>query len=166
MVRFALKQEELPTVRGRYTENAPLGDVGWFRTGGRADILYKPADQEDLASFLAACPTDIPVTVLGVMSNTIVRDGGVRGVVVRLGGEFADIEAVDQVYVRAGAMALDASVAMIAAKAGIGGLEFYAGIPGTIGGALRMNAGAYGTETKDVLVWAEALDRAGQQGGG
>lgn len=152
----------LPVVRGRYTENAPLGEFGWFKCGGKADVLFKPADREDLAAFLAACPAEIPVSIFGVLSNTIVRDGGVRGVVVRLGREFADIEPVDGVYMRAGALALDANVAMMAARAGIAGLEFFNGIPGTIGGALRMNAGCYGTETKDVLVWAEALDRAGQ----
>ncbi len=162
MLNLAEKPDWLPPVRGRYTENAPLGAVGWFRTGGKADILFKPADREDLAAFLAACPAEIPVTTLGVMSNTIVRDGGVRGVVIRLGGEFANIDTEENHYVRAGAMALDANVAASAAREGIGGLEFFSGIPGTIGGALRMNAGAYGTETKDVLLYAEALDRQGQ----
>ena len=157
---FALNIENLPPVRGRYTENAPLGEVGWFRCGGTADILYKPADFDDLAAFLQHCPGHIPVATFGVLSNTIIRDGGVRGVVIRMGREFAGIE-TDGVNVRAGAAALDGNVAMAAANAGIAGLEFLSGVPGTIGGALRMNAGAYGTETKDVLVEATALDRQG-----
>jgi len=150
----------LPAVRGRYTENAPLGEVGWFRCGGRADVLFKPEDEDDLASFLAGCPAEIPVHVFGVLSNTIIRDGGIRGVVIRLGREFAGIE-TNGVRVTAGAAALDGNVAMAAANAGIAGLEFFSGVPGTIGGALRMNAGAYGTETRDVLVEAVALDRHG-----
>lgn len=157
----ALKQAELPAVRGRYTENAPLGEVGWFRCGGKAEVLFKPADQQDLADFLAQCPKHIPVTTLGVLSNTIVRDGGVRGVVIRLGKEFTNIEALADGTVRAGSMALDGNVAQAAAKASIAGLEFFSGIPGTIGGALRMNAGCYGTETKDVLIEATAIDRNG-----
>lgn len=156
-----LTPSDLPPVRGRYTENAPLGQSGWFKCGGPADILFKPADEDDLAGFLTACPADIPVTVLGALSNTIIRDGGVPGVTIRLGREFAGIE-VDGDTVRAGALALDANVAQVAADAGIGGLEFFSGIPGTIGGALRMNAGCYGRETKDVLVEARALDRSGQ----
>ncbi|MBI2234194.1 MAG: UDP-N-acetylmuramate dehydrogenase [Micavibrio aeruginosavorus] len=151
----------LPAVRGRYTENAPLGEVGWFRAGGRAEVLFKPEDAEDLADFLRQCPEEIPVTVLGVLSNTIVRDGGLKGVVVRLGREFAAIETQGDV-VAAGAAALDGNVAMAAANAGVGGLEFLSGIPGTIGGALRMNAGCYGAETKDVLVSARAIDRQGR----
>lgn len=156
----ALKQQELPPVRGRYAENAALGEVGWFRCGGKAEILFKPADFDDLREFLAACPAHVPVTTLGVLSNTIVRDGGVRGVVIRLGREFADIK-TEGTSVEAGAVALDGNVAQAAAKAGIMGLEFFSGIPGTIGGALRMNAGCYGTETKDVLVEAIAIDRTG-----
>lgn len=156
-----VKAETLPAIRGRYTENAPLGEVGWFRCGGTADILYKPADFDDLAVFLAQCPANIPVTTLGVLSNTIIRDGGVRGVVIRLGREFAEIVS-HNMTVQAGAAALDGNVASVAANAGIAGLEFFSGVPGTIGGALRMNAGAYGTETKDVLVEATALDRQGK----
>ena len=152
----------LPPVRGRYTENAPLGEVGWFRAGGKADILFKPADREDLAAFLAACPADVPVTVLGVLSNTIIRDQGIRGVVIRLGREFAEIEADGDFTMMVGAAALDINVANQAAQAGIAGLEFLSGVPGTIGGALRMNAGAYGAETRDVLAEAEAIDRTGQ----
>ena len=161
MSEFALKQDELPIVRGRYTENAPLGAVGWFRCGGTAQVLFKAEDHEDLSAFLAVCPPHIPVTVLGVMSNTIVRDGGVCGVVIRLGKESAAIEVLEGHRIRAGAMALDGNVAQAAAKAGIAGLEFFSGIPGTIGGALRMNAGCYGSETKDVLIEATAIDRTG-----
>ncbi|MFN3826881.1 MAG: UDP-N-acetylmuramate dehydrogenase [Micavibrio sp.] len=152
----------LPAARGRYTENASLGEVGWFACGGRADVLFKPEDADDLAHFLRECPADIPVTTLGVLSNTIVRDGGLRGVVIRFGREFAGIETTSDGRVIAGAMALDGNVAQAAAKAGIADLEFFSGIPGTIGGALRMNAGCYGTETKDVLVEATAIDRQGQ----
>lgn len=152
----------LPPVRGRYTENAPLGEVGWFRAGGKADVLFKPADREDLAAFLAACPAEVPVTVLGVLSNTIIRDQGIRGVVIRLGREFADIEIEAESTVVVGAAALDINVANQAAQAGIAGLEFLSGVPGTIGGALRMNAGAYGAETREVLIEAEAMDRTGQ----
>lgn len=160
MENTPLKASHLPAVRGRYTENAPLGEVGWFRCGGTADILYKPADFEDLAAFLSQCPADIPVTAFGVLSNTIIRDGGVRGVVIRMGRKFAGIEA-DGMTIRAGAAALDGNIASMAANSGIAGLEFFSGVPGTIGGALRMNAGAYGTETKDVLMEAIALDRQG-----
>jgi UDP-N-acetylmuramate dehydrogenase len=150
----------IPPARGRITAHAPLGAVGWFRCGGTAEWLFKPEDADDLAAFLRGLPPEIPVTALGVMSNTIVRDGGVRGVVVRPGKEFAAIE-TDGEYVRAGAAALDGNIAMAAARAGIAGLEFLSGIPGTAGGALRMNAGCYGTETKDVLVEATAIDRQG-----
>ncbi len=150
----------LPQVRGRISEGSPLSKVTWFRVGGPAEALFKPADLADLQSFLAATPKDIPVTAIGVGSNLLVRDGGVDGVVLRLGGAFADI-AVDGHEIEAGAAALDANVAKTAANHGLAGLEFLSGIPGTIGGALRMNAGAYGTETKDVLIWAEALDRDG-----
>lgn len=161
MNQRAAKIQELPPARGRYTENAPLGAVGWFRCGGTAEIAFKPADADDLAAFIAACPAETPITALGVLSNTIVRDGGVPGVVVRLGGEFAKIEILPNHQVRAGAMALDANVARVAGEVGIAGLEFFSGIPGTIGGACRMNAGCYGTETKDRLVYAEAIDRQG-----
>ncbi|MFA5593522.1 MAG: UDP-N-acetylmuramate dehydrogenase [Micavibrio sp.] len=155
-----IKSAELPPVRGRYTENAPLGASGWFKCGGAAEILFKPADYDDLQEFLAACPKEIPVRVFGALSNTIIRDGGLPGVTIRLGREFAGIE-THGTTVEAGALALDANVAQVAAEAGIAGLEFFSGIPGTIGGALRMNAGCYGAETKDVLVSCEALDRGG-----
>ncbi|HEV2302317.1 MAG TPA: UDP-N-acetylmuramate dehydrogenase [Stellaceae bacterium] len=150
----------LPPVRGRLALDAPLGKLTWFGVGGPAEVLFRPADAEDLAQFLAALPRDVPVTVIGVGSNLLIRDGGVAGVVVRLGRGFADI-AVAGEDVRAGAGALDLNVALAAAEAGVAGLEFLSGVPGTIGGALRMNAGAYGSELKDVLAAASALDRAG-----
>ncbi len=152
----------LPAVRGRYREHVNLGDTSWFRAGGAAEVLYKPADREDLAGFLAGCPDDVPVTVLGVCSNVIIRDGGLPGVTIRLGRDFADIEVnEDTGHVSAGAAALDINVALEAARLGRGGLEFLSGVPGTIGGALRMNAGAYGAETVDFLVEAETIDREG-----
>lgn len=152
----------LPPVRGRYTEHAPLGETSWFRCGGRAEVLYKPADFEDLAQFLKGCPEDIPVTVLGVCSNVIIRDGGIKGVTIKLGGAFAEID-VDKStgIVTAGAAALDINVSTAAQRAGLAGLEFLSGIPGSIGGAIRMNAGAYGRETVDVLIEATTLDRMG-----
>lgn len=153
--------DRLPPVRGRLTENADLSRVTWFRVGGPAEVLFKPADRDDLAAFLAGCPADVPITVIGVASNLLVRDGGVPGVTIRLGRDFAIIDA-DGDCVRAGAASLDVHVARVAMEAGIGGLEFLIGIPGTLGGGLRMNAGAYGTEFKDVLVEAEAVDRSGR----
>ena len=152
--------DKLPEVKGRYTEDASLGAKGWFRCGGTADVLFKPADQDDLQDFLKSCPADIPVHIFGALSNSIIRDGGVRGVVIRLGREFSEIKTDDD-RVIAGALALDANVATIAADNGIGGLEFFSGIPGSIGGAVKMNAGCYGTETKDVLVEATVIDRNG-----
>ncbi len=160
MILPCVKSASLPAVRGRYTENAPLGESGWFKCGGRAEVQFKPADLTDLQDFLKNCPAEIPVHVFGALSNTIIRDGGLPGVTIRLGREFAGIE-VDGEIVKAGALALDANVAQLAAENGVAGLEFFSGIPGTIGGALRMNAGCYGTETKDVLVSCEALDRSG-----
>lgn len=151
----------LPAVRGRYTENAPLGPVTWFRVGGPAEVMFRPIDVQDLAGFLAGKPADVPATVLGVGSNLLVRDGGVPGVVVRLGRGFAGIETEGD-EVRVGAGALDVNVALVAGDAGIAGLEFLSGVPGTIGGALRMNAGAYGAETKDVVVGARAVDPVGR----
>ena len=152
--------DRLPPVRGRLSENAPLAGVTWFRVGGPAEVLFRPADREDLLDFLADKPADVPVTVIGVGSNLLVRDGGVPGVVLRLGRAFAAIE-TDGSEVECGAACLDLNVAMAAQRAGIGGLEFLSGVPGTIGGALRMNAGAYGTETKDVVLWAEVADPQG-----
>lgn len=154
--------DRLPAVRGRYRENVNIGETTWFRAGGSAEIVYKPADREDLAAFLAGCPVDIPVTVLGVCSNVIIRDGGLPGVVIRLGRDFAEIEVNEQTgEVSAGAAALDINVASEAARLGRGGLEFLSGIPGTVGGALRMNAGAYGAEIVDHLIEVEVLDREG-----
>jgi UDP-N-acetylmuramate dehydrogenase len=151
----------LPPVRGKLLRDEPLGPFTWFRVGGAADVLFIPADAEDLADFLKALDPAVPVTVLGVGSNVIVRDGGVEGVVIRLAGRpFASIT-TDGATITAGAGALDAMVAKASAKAGLAGLEFYAGIPGTIGGALTMNAGCYGSETKDILVSARGLTRAG-----
>jgi UDP-N-acetylmuramate dehydrogenase len=154
----------LPPVRGRLLIDEPLAPFTWFRVGGPAEALFLPADEDDLAAFLSRLPPETPVTVLGAASNTIVRDGGIEGVVIRLGRAFADIAVVaDEARVTAGAAALDGAVARAAAKAGVAGLEFYAGIPGTIGGALTMNAGCYGAETKDALVEARGIDRAGQR---
>lgn len=153
--------ENLPAVRGKLLLNEPLGSYTWFRVGGAADALFIPADAEDLADFLKALDLAVPVTVLGVGSNVIVRDGGVAGVVIRLPGRpWAQITTEGDT-ITAGAGALDSMVAKASAKAGLAGLEFYAGIPGTIGGALTMNAGCYGSETKDVLVSARGLTRSG-----
>jgi len=154
--------DRLPEVRGKLSENVTLAPYTWFRVGGAAEVFFMPKDEADLAHFLSSTPDDIPVHVLGVASNTLVRDGGIKGVVIRLGPDFARIEIEGQTL-RAGAAALDTKVAKAAAKAGLAGLEFYAGIPGSIGGALRMNAGCYGSETKDVLVSAVALDRTGRR---
>ena len=155
-------RDRLPPVRGKLLRDEPLGPFTWLRVGGPAEVLFLPADNEDLAGFLAALPQDVPVTVLGVGSNVIVRDGGVAGVVIRLAGRpFAGIEVAEGHRLVAGVGALDAQVARAAARAGIAGLEFYAGIPGSIGGALMMNAGCYGAETKDVLVSARGVDRTG-----
>ena len=152
--------DRLPKPRGRLTADAPLAQVTWFRVGGPAEILFRPADLEDLSAFLAAKPADVPVMVIGVASNLLVRDGGIRGVVIRLGRGFVDI-AADGDVISAGAGALDLNVAIAAREAGIAGLEFLSGIPGTVGGGLRMNAGAYGSEFKDVLMGAVALDGRG-----
>ena len=146
-----IKASDLPAVRGRYVERADMSAITWFRVGGPADVLFTPEDENDLAGFLGKTPASVPVYPVGVGSNLLVRDGGVRGVVVRLGAPFAKIS-IDGVRMRAGAAALDAQVARQAARAGVAGLEFYRGVPGTIGGALAMNAGAYEQETKDVLV--------------
>jgi UDP-N-acetylmuramate dehydrogenase len=154
--------ERLPKVRGRLDANHPLAELTWFRAGGSAEVLYTPADEADLADFLLRMPTDIPVYVIGVGSNLLVRDGGVPGVVIRLGRGFADVTIEDDHRVRAGTAALDVRVARVAAEAGIDSLTFLRGIPGTIGGALRMNGGAYGGETKDILVEARAVTREGQ----
>jgi UDP-N-acetylmuramate dehydrogenase len=153
----------LPETRGRLLRDEPLGPFTWFRVGGPADVLFLPQDEDDLARFLQGLDPAAPVTVLGVGSNTLVRDGGVEGVVIRLGKAFAAVEPREASRIFAGAAALDATLAREAGKAGIAGLEFYRGVPGSIGGALVMNAGCYGAETKDVLVEAYALTRAGQR---
>jgi UDP-N-acetylmuramate dehydrogenase len=153
--------ERLPPVRGRLTENAPLAGITWFRVGGPAEVMFRPADRDDLVAFLANKPADVAVTMIGVGSNLLVRDGGVPGVVIRLGRGFTDVT-IDGTTVRAGAATLDLNVALSARDAGVTGLEFLSGIPGTIGGALRMNGGAYGKEMKDVTVGAEALDASGR----
>lgn len=151
----------LPKAEGRFEANAPLADLTWFRVGGPAEVLFTPANEADLAAFLAAMPKDIPVYVIGVGSNLLVRDGGVPGVVIRLGRGFSEIAVEPNARVRCGAAVPDVRVARFALEHGIDGLTFLRGIPGTIGGALRMNGGAYGGETKDVLVAARAVDRSG-----
>jgi UDP-N-acetylmuramate dehydrogenase len=153
----------MPDLRGRLLANESLAPLTWFRVGGPAQVLFTPADEDDLAYFLSKLPQDIPVYTVGVGSNLIVRDGGVSGVVIRLSPRgFGETKAEGDT-VRAGTAALDKRVAEAAAAANIGGLEFYFGIPGSIGGALRMNAGANGGETKDVLVEARGVTRAGEK---
>jgi UDP-N-acetylmuramate dehydrogenase len=151
----------LPELKGRLSANVSLADITWFRVGGPAQVLYAPADEADLAYFLKGAPSDLPVTTIGLGSNLLVRDGGLPGVVVRLGRGFAGVSVEDDHRVRAGTAVPDVKVARAAAEAGIAGLAFYRGIPGSIGGALRMNAGAHGRETKDVLIEARAVDRRG-----
>ena len=153
---------QLPPVHGQLIPNAPVGKQTWFGVGGPAEVLFRPADVPDLADFMAALPPTIPVTVIGVGSNILVRDGGIPGVTVRLARSLAGI-VFERGEIRVGAGTLDRIVAFAAAEAGIGGLEFLAGIPGTIGGSLRMNAGAYGGEMKDVLLSATALDEIGRK---
>jgi UDP-N-acetylmuramate dehydrogenase len=150
----------LPPLRGRVQRDAPLGPTSWFRVGGPADVLVRPADVDDLLLLLRDLPDGVPLTVLGAASNMIIRDGGVDGVVVRLARGFGDVVPEADGIV-AGAAALDVTVAETAARHGLGGLEFLVGIPGTIGGAVAMNAGAYGTEVKDVLDWAEVATPRG-----
>lgn len=150
----------LPPLRGRVQAEAPLAPFTWFRTGGPAQFLVRPADLDDLLLLLRDCPADLPLTVIGAASNLLVRDGGLRGVVVKLARGFSDI-LVEADGIIAGAAALDATVAEHAAAAGLAGLEFLSGIPGAIGGAVCMNAGAYGTEVRDVLDWAEIATASG-----
>ncbi len=151
-----------PQLRGRLAADQSLAPYTWFRVGGPAQVLFSPADEADLAYFLKTLPAEIPVTTIGLGSNLIVRDGGVKGVVIRLGGKaFGEIEILDGQRLRAGACAPDMRVARAAAEAGVDGLAFLRGIPGAIGGALRMNAGAHGGETKDVLIEARGVDRSG-----
>jgi UDP-N-acetylmuramate dehydrogenase len=153
----------MPALRGRLQANVTMADLTWLRVGGPAQVLFSPTDAEDIAYFLAHRPAQVPVTVVGVGSNLIVRDGGVPGVVVRLTPRaFGAVAVEGPRHVRAGAAVLDQRVAKAAAEAGIGGLAFFAGIPGSIGGALRMNAGAHGGETKDVLVAVRAVTGQGR----
>jgi UDP-N-acetylmuramate dehydrogenase len=149
-------------LRGTLEPDAPLAPLSWFRTGGPAELLFTPADEADLSAFLRALPAEVPVTVIGLGSNLLVRDGGVEGVVIRLARGFQDIAVEPPLRARAGAGAADVKVARAAAEAGIAGLAFLRGIPGTIGGALRMNGGAYGGETADVLVACRGVDRRGE----
>jgi UDP-N-acetylmuramate dehydrogenase len=151
----------LPELRGKLKPGAMLADLTWFRVGGPAEILYSPADEADLAYVVKTIPQDIPVTVIGLGSNLLVRDGGIEGVVIRLGKGFGDIEVEDGQRLRAGAAVPDVKVARAAADAGISGLSFYRGIPGCVGGALRMNGGAHGKETKEVVIEVRAVDRQG-----
>ncbi|PIR31664.1 MAG: UDP-N-acetylenolpyruvoylglucosamine reductase [Alphaproteobacteria bacterium CG11_big_fil_rev_8_21_14_0_20_44_7] len=152
--------QKLPSVRGRISENADLSKTNWFQVGGTADILFKPADLEDLQHFLQNKP-ECPITILGVGSNIIIRDGGIEGVVIKLGRGFAEISHEGAEIICGGA-ALDVHIATYSAESAIGGLEFLSGIPGTMGGAVAMNAGAYGSEIKDVLVKAELISMDGK----
>ena len=155
---------KMPDLRGRLEANAPLAPFTWFRVGGPAQVLFTPADEDDLSQFLSALPRDIPVQVIGLGSNLIVRDGGVPGVTIRLGGKaFGDTSVEAGSRMRVGAAVPDMMVARRAAEAGIAGLAFLRGIPGAIGGALRMNAGAHGGETKDVLIEARGVRRDGSR---
>ncbi len=154
--QYADWRDELPEVRGRYAFDAPLSGQTWFRVGGPADVLYKPADPEDLSFFLKNKPAGIPLHVIGAGSNLLVRDGGVRGIVIRLGRGFSAID-IQGDAIEVGAGALDRTVALTCAQEGLGGLEFLVGVPGTIGGAVKMNAGCYAHEVKDVLEWADVM---------
>jgi UDP-N-acetylmuramate dehydrogenase len=154
--------DRLSGLRGRITPNAEMDKITWFRAGGLAEALFQPADEEDLAAFLRAVPEEVPVMVVGVGSNLLVRDGGIPGFVVRLSAKgFGEAEATGPTTIKAGAATPDKRVAAVAYEAGIGGFHFYHGIPGAIGGALRMNAGANGVETRERVVEVRALDRKG-----
>ena len=153
-------RSKMPALRGRLLANQSLAELTWFRVGGPAQVLFMPEDEEDLSYLLTHLPGDIPVTAIGLGSNLIVRDGGIAGVVVRLGRGFNEV-AVEGARIRAGAAVPDVKVARAAQEASIAGVSFLRGIPGSIGGALRMNGGAYGGETKDVLVEARGVDRRG-----
>lgn len=153
--------DRLPPVRGKLLANEPLAAQSWFRVGGPAEVLFKPADTEDIAAFMAGCPADVPLTIIGIASNLIIRDGGVPGVVIKLGPDFARIT-TEGTRLAAGAAALDMNVAKAAQAAGIAGMAFLSGIPGSIGGGLRMNAGAYGGEFKDIVLSATAVTRQGK----
>ncbi len=151
----------LPAVRGKLLKDADLAPYTWLRVGGPADVVFLPQDEDDLAGFVAALDPAVPVMTVGVGSNLLVRDGGVEGVVIRLGRGFSKVEARGDARIFAGAAAPDAVLAREAGRAGIAGLEFYRGVPGMVGGACVMNAGCYGAETKDVLVEAYAVSRGG-----
>jgi UDP-N-acetylmuramate dehydrogenase len=155
--------DQLAGIRGRITPNAEMDKITWFRAGGTADALFQPADEKDLAAFLKALPAEIPLTVVGIGSNLLVREGGISGFVIRLSAKgFGEAEAVSETQIRAGAATPDKRVAAVALEAGIGGFHFFHGIPGAIGGALRMNAGANGVETRERVVEVRALDRKGK----
>ncbi|MBC8129990.1 MAG: UDP-N-acetylmuramate dehydrogenase [Rhizobiaceae bacterium] len=155
--------DRLAGLRGRLTPDAAMDKITWFRAGGPAELLFQPADEEDLAAFLRALPEEIPVTVVGIGSNLLVRDGGIEGAVIRLSAKgFGGVEVVGEASIRAGAAASDKRVAAAALEAGIGGFPFYHGIPGSVGGALRMNAGANGTETRERVREVRAIDRKGE----
>ena len=156
-------QDHLPKTRGKLLLNEALAPFTWLRVGGPADVLFLPEDEDDLAAFLKGLDPSVPVMAIGVGSNLLVRDGGVEGVVIRLGRGFGGVEPRGENQIYAGAAVLDANLAKAAAQAGIAGLEFFRGVPGAIGGACMMNAGCYGAETKDVLVEAYAIDRAGER---
>jgi UDP-N-acetylmuramate dehydrogenase len=153
----------LPKLRGRLVANQTLADITWFRVGGPAQVLFTPADADDLAYFLQRRPPEVPVFVIGLGSNLLVRDGGVPGVVIRLGRGFGNVTPEPDHRLRAGTAVPDIKLARAAADAGVAGLAFYRGIPGSVGGALRMNAGAHGSETKDVLIEASAVDLQGRR---
>jgi len=152
--------EKLPKVSGRYLEKADLKKLVWFRVGGPADILFKPKNIEDLCLFLNECPKDVPINIIGVGSNILIRDGGIPGVVIKLGGSFAKIHIEDNKLI-VGAGALDRTVALTAAEHNLEGFEFFSGIPGTVGGAIKMNAGCYGTEVKDIFEWCKVITSDG-----
>lgn len=158
---FSFLEKRASSLKGSLRQNAPLAPTSWFKVGGNADLLFKPADEEDLVLFLQNMPQEIPLTLLGASSNIIIRDGGIRGVTIKLGKAFSYIEKTKDLKIKAGAFALDVNVASFCAKEGLAGLDFLSGIPGTIGGAVKMNAGAYGTETKDVLDHAVILTKKG-----
>src|ERR1700745_277279 len=157
----ALKAQ-MSQLRGRLVANQPLAEFPWFRVGGPAQLLFMPEDEQDLSYFLAHLPAEVPVTVIGLGSNLIVRDGGVPGVVIRLGRGFTEVQVEDGACIRAGTAAPDVKVSRTAQEAAIAGLAFFRGIPGAVGGALRMNGGAYGREIKDALIEARGVDRQGR----
>jgi UDP-N-acetylmuramate dehydrogenase len=152
----------MPQLRGRLLPNEPLAPLTWFRVGGPAQVLFMPEDEADLAYFVERLPAEIPVTVIGLGSNLIVRDGGVPGVVIRLGRGLGEVKVEADARIRAGTGVPDVKVSRAAQEAGLAGLAFFRGIPGAIGGALRMNGGAYGRETKDALIEARGVDRQGR----